>query len=391
MIIKPKIRGFICTTAHPEGCAYHVNQQIDYVKENKPLQGAKKVLVIGASTGYGLASRIASSFGLGADTVGVFFERPSSDGRTATAGWYNTAAFEKAAREAGFFAQSINGDAFSDEIKTQTIELVKEKLGKVDLIVYSIASPRRTDPRTGETFTSVLKPIGQAYTNKTVNVQNGAVTDVTIEPATEEEIRQTVTVMGGDDWSLWIDALEAADVLADNVVTVAYSYIGPDVTQPIYREGTIGQAKDHLEATAHELTKRLERYHGKAYVSVNKALVTQASSAIPIVPLYISLLYKVMKEKGLHEGCIEQIYRLFAEIYKNGEPAVDGQGRLRVDDWEMREDVQERVREVWSKITTETLPEYGDLDGYRQDFLNLFGFGFDEVDYEKDVNPDVKL
>lgn len=391
MIIKPKVRGFICTTAHPEGCAYHVKQQIDYVKENKPLQGAKKVLVIGASTGYGLASRIVSNFGLGADTIGVFFERPSEGGRTATAGWYNTAAFEKAAREAGTFAQSINGDAFSDEIKAQTIDLIKEKFGKVDLVVYSIASPKRTDPQTGVTYTSVLKPIGKAYTNKTVNVQNGTVTDVTIEPATEEELAQTVNVMGGDDWSLWVDALEAADVLADNIVTVAYSYIGPDVTQPIYREGTIGRAKNHLEATAHALTKQLERYNGRAYVAVNKALVTQASSAIPIVPLYISLLYKVMKEKGLHEGCIEQMYRLFAELYQNGQPAVDEQGRLRVDDWEMREDVQQQVREVWTKITTETLPEFGDLEGYRQDFLRLFGFGFDEIDYEKDVNPDVTL
>lgn len=391
MIIKPKIRGFICTTAHPEGCAVHVNRQIEYVTKSKPLQGAKKVLVIGASTGYGLASRIVSSFGLGADTVGVFFERPSSEDRTATAGWYNTCAFQKAARNAGYVAESINGDAFSDEIKQETLDLVKEKLGKVDLVVYSIASPRRTDPKTGETYTSVIKPTGEAYTNKTVNVQTGAVSEVTIEPAAEEEIRQTIAVMGGEDWKLWMDALAKADLLADGVITLAYSYIGPEVTHPIYRDGTIGRAKDHLEVTAHELTRQLQSYNGKAYVSVNKALVTQASSAIPVVPLYISLLYKVMKEKGLHEGCIEQMYRMFERIYTGGAVPTDDKGRIRIDDWEMRGDVQSSVSEAWNGVSTETLPDIADLPGYREEFLHLFGFGFDEVDYDKDISPDVKL
>lgn len=391
MIVKPKIRGFICTTAHPVGCAEHVDRQIEYVKGSKPLQGAKKVLVIGASTGYGLASRIAATFGMGADTVGLFFERPASEDRTATAGWYNTAAFERAAREAGRIAVSLNGDAFSNETKEAAIRLVKETLGKVDLVVYSIASPRRTDPDTGETYTSVLKPIGQAYSNRTVNVQTGAVTDVTLEPASDEEIRQTVKVMGGEDWTLWMNALAEAGVLADGVTTLAYSYIGPKVTHAIYREGTIGRAKDDLEATAHRLTESLKPYNGRAFVSVNKALVTQASSAIPIVPLYISILYKIMKEKNLHEGCIEQMHRLFDRLYTGGPVPTDEKGRIRLDDWEMREDVQALVDEAWAKISTETLPEAGDLEGYRREFLHLFGFGFDNVDYEADVNPNVQL
>lgn len=392
MIIKPKIRGFICTTAHPDGCARHVGRQIDYVKRAKPINGAKKALIIGASTGYGLASRIVASFGCGADTIGVFFERPASDDRTATAGWYNTAAFEEAARDAGYFAESINGDAFSNEVKQQTIELIKNKFGgKVDLVVYSVAAPRRTHPTTGETFTSVLKPIGQAYTNKTVNVQTGAVSEVTIEPASEQEISQTVAVMGGEDWQLWIDALEQAGVLADGVITLAYSYIGPEVTHPIYREGTIGRAKNDLEATAHRLTGKLASRGGQAFVSVNKALVTQASSAIPIVPLYISLLYKVMKEKGLHEGCIEQMQRMFERIYAGGPVATDDQGRIRMDDWEMRDDVQQAVSANWLNVNTDNLPAIGDLEGYRSEFLHLFGFGFDTVDYEADTNPNVQL
>jgi len=391
MIIKPKIRGFICTTAHPEGCKVHVNRQIEYARNHRLPKGASKVLVIGASTGYGLASRIAASFGMGADTVGVFLERHASGDRTATAGWYNSAAFEQAARQAGFFAQSINDDAFSDETKQATIDLVKEKLGKVDLIVYSIASPRRTDPKTGITYSSVLKPIGQAYTNKTVNVQTGVVSDITVEPATPEEIEHTVKVMGGEDWALWIDALAKADLLADGVITLAYSYIGPEVTHAIYRDGTIGRAKDDLEHTARILSERLKPYNGRAYVSVNKALVTQSSSAIPIVPLYMSLLFKTMKEKGLHEGCIEQMVRLFSKLYQDGPVPTDEQGRIRLDDWELREDVQQEVAAKWPQVTTETLPELGDLEQYRQDFLHLFGFGFEEVDYDQDVNPDVPL
>lgn len=388
MIIKPKIRGFICTTAHPVGCAEHVSRQIQVVRGRKPVQGAKKVLVIGASTGFGLASRIAASFGMGADTIGISFERPATDDRTATAGWYNTLAFEREARKAGYVAESLNGDAFSNEMKEQTVQLIREKLGKVDLIVYSIASPRRTDPVTGEVYTSVLKPIGQAFSNKTVNVQNGAVTDITLEPANEEEIRQTCKVMGGEDWSLWLELLAKEDLLAEGVITLAYSYIGPEVTHSIYREGTIGQAKNHLEATAHELTKRLEPLSGRAFVSVNKALVSQASAAIPVVPLYISLLFKRMKERGTHEGCIEQMSRMFELIYgQGGTVAVDEAGRIRMDDWEMDADLQADIADAWTRISTETLPEEGDLEGYRQEFLHLFGFGFDNVDYEADVNP----
>ncbi|MEK5375768.1 enoyl-ACP reductase FabV [Paenibacillus sp. FSL P2-0173] len=389
MIIKPKIRGFICTTAHPAGCAAHVNRQINYIKDSTSIQGAKKVLVIGASTGYGLASRIAASFGLGADTIGVSYERPASEGRTASAGWYNTVAFERAARAAGYIAESINGDAFSHEIKQETLKLVKEKLGKVDLIVYSVASPRRTHPDTGETFNSVLKPIGQSFSNKTVNTNTGVVSEITLEPATQEEIENTITVMGGEDWSLWLKALEEADLLAEGVTTLAYSYIGPEITEAIYRKGTIGQAKNDLEATAHTLTRQLERYHGKAYVSVNKALVTQSSSAIPVVPLYISLLFKVMKEKGLHEGCIEQAQRLFETLYSGSTVETDEEGRIRLDNWEMRDDVQQAVKAAWSEITTENVSELGDLEQYRLDFLQLFGFGFDEIDYELDVNPEV--
>ncbi len=392
MIIQPKFRGFICTTAHPTGCAKQVQEQIDYVKSQKPIQGPKKALVIGASTGYGLASRIALTFGAGADTIGVFFERPSSGKRTATAGWYNTAAFEKAATEAGFVAKSINGDAFSKEIKEETIQLIKKEFGKVDIVVYSLAAPRRVHPETGEVFSSALKPIGQAYTNKAVDFHTGKVSEVTLEPATEEEIRHTVAVMGGEDWKMWMDALEEADVLADGVITLAYSYIGPKITHPIYREGTVGRAKDHLEATAHELDAQLKKRNGRAFVSVNKAVVTQSSSAIPVVPLYISLLFKVMKEKGIHEGCIEQMYRLFADRLYSGSPVeVDVAGRIRIDDLEMREDVQEEVLSLWNRVDSENLKAISDLEGYRTDFFQLFGFETEGIDYEADVDPDVKI
>jgi enoyl-[acyl-carrier protein] reductase/trans-2-enoyl-CoA reductase (NAD+) len=388
LIIKPKTRGFICTTAHPVGCAHQVLEQINYVKSQKPIQGPKKVLVIGASTGYGLASRISATFGAGADTVGVFFERPAAEGRTATAGWYNTVEFEKQAREAGYLAESINGDAFSNEIKQQTIDLIRTKMGKVDMVVYSLASPRRTHPVTGEVFSSVLKPLGGTYSNKTVNFHTGEVTEVTIEAANEEEIRQTVAVMGGEDWEMWIHALQEAGVLADGVTTLAYSYIGPELTKAVYRDGTIGKAKDHLEATALSLNKQLQVTGGRAFVSVNKALVTQSSSAIPVVPLYISLLFKIMKEKGLHEGCIEQMYRLFSNQLFNGNKAVvDEKGRIRVDDWEMRSDVQAEVDALWNKVSTDNLGEISDIEGYRTDFFKLFGFEIDSIDYEADVTP----
>jgi enoyl-[acyl-carrier protein] reductase/trans-2-enoyl-CoA reductase (NAD+) len=389
MVIKPKIRGFICTTAHPAGCAAHVRQQIDYVRQKGALSGMpKRVLVIGSSTGYGLASRVVPAFAGGAATVGVFFEKESEADRTGTAGWYNSVAFEKEARAAGLYAKSINGDAFSDAIKEQTISTIKADLGQVDAVIYSLASPRRTHPKTGVTHKSTLKPIGAAFTNKTVDTDKGLVNDVTIEPASDQDIADTVAVMGGEDWEMWIDALERAGVLADGATTVAYSYIGPTLTWAIYRNGTIGKAKEDLEATAARLNARLGTKGGRALVSVNKALVTQASSAIPVVPLYISLLYKVMKADGSHEGCIEQIQRLFAERLANGaSPQLDEAGRVRLDDWEMRDRIQNAVAGLWSKVTSENLSELSDIAGYRVEFLKLFGFGLPGVDYDADVDP----
>jgi enoyl-[acyl-carrier protein] reductase/trans-2-enoyl-CoA reductase (NAD+) len=393
MIIKPKFRGFICTTAHPAGCAKQVQNQIDYVQSRPKIDGPKKVLVIGSSTGYGLASRIVAAFGCGADTIGVFFEKPSVKNRTATAGWYNTAAFEKEARKAGLVAESINGDAFSKEIKEQTIEKIKNRLGgKVDMVVYSLAAPRRVHPETGETFHSVLKPIGKPFSNKAVDFHSGNVSEMTIEPATDEEVHDTIQVMGGEDWQMWMDALKEADVLAEGVTTIAYSYIGPELTFPIYREGTVGKAKDHLEKTAHELDAKLKDLGGRAFVSVNKALVTQSSAAIPIVPLYISILYKVMKEKGLHEDCIMQMYRLFSErLYQGGEVPVDEKGRIRIDDLEMMPEVQQAVMEQWELIDSATLEEISDIEGYRRDFFQLFGFETEGVDYDQEVDPAVNI
>lgn len=352
---------------------------------------SKKVLVIGASTGFGLASRITSAYGSEAATIGVFFEKPPAEGRPASAGWYNSAAFEEQAHKDNLYAKSINGDAFSHEIKAQTIDLIKEDLGEIDLLVYSLASPVRTHPDTGERFKSVLKPIGETFTNRTVDFHTGEVKEVSIEPCNEEDIRNTVKVMGGEDWQMWVDQLKAAGVLSKDFKTVAYSYIGPALTKAVYRNGTIGRAKDHLEATAFKITDDLKGIGGQAYVSVNKALVTQASSAIPVIPLYISLLYKVMKEEGVHEGCIEQIERLFNHRLYGGDLALDEAGRIRVDDWEMREDIQEKVQELWANVTTETLPEIGDLEGYRADFFNLFGFKVPGVDYDKDVNEMVEI
>ena len=389
MIIKPKIRGFICTTAHPEGCAAHVREQIAYVQKKGPVPGvAKRVLVIGASTGYGLASRITTAFAGGAATLGVFFEKAGEEGRTASAGWYNSVAFEKAAHAAGLYAKSINGDAFSDAIKAQVIAAIKADLGQVDAVIYSLASPRRTHPRTGVTHSSTLKPVGAPFTAKTVNTDKGTVTDITIEPASEQEIADTIAVMGGEDWEMWIDALERAGVLAEGALTVAYSYIGPDLTWAIYRNGTIGRAKEDLEATASRLQTRLGAKGGYAFVSVNKALVTQASSAIPVVPLYISMLYKVMKAHGLHEGCIEQIYRLFAtRLYDSATPPPDEAGRIRIDDWEMRPEIQAEVAAIWPQATTENLEALTDIAGYRTEFLRLFGFGLPGVDYEAESDP----
>jgi enoyl-[acyl-carrier protein] reductase/trans-2-enoyl-CoA reductase (NAD+) len=392
MVIEPRMRGFICLTAHPEGCAQNVKNQIAYTKSKGAINGPKKVLVIGASTGFGLASRIVSAFGSGASTIGVFFEKGPSEGKTATPGWYNSAAFQQEAKKAGLYAKSINGDAFSDEIKTKTIDLIKKDWGKVDLVIYSLASPVRTNPRTGVTHRSVLKPIGQTFSNKTVDFHTGVVSTVSIDPCTEEDIQNTIAVMGGEDWKWWMEALLAADALSENASTVAYSYIGPGLTEAVYRKGTIGRAKDDLEATAFGITDLLKKVNGKAYVSVNKALVTQASSAIPVIPLYISLLYKTMKEKGIHEGCIEQIQRLFAErLYTGSNVPLDDKGRIRIDDWEMREDIQNRVSELWEQATSETLPSIGDLAGYKNDFLNLFGFGFEGVNYPADTNEMVNI
>lgn len=395
MIIQPRTRGFICLTAHPDGAEKSVQNQIEYVKSKPELvNGPKKVLVIGASTGFGLSSRIEAAFGSGAATIGVFFEKPASDGKMGTAGWYNSAAFEKEAHAAGLYAKSINGDAFSDDVKQQTIDLIKKDLGQVDLVVYSLASPRRTHPKSGVAYASVLKPIGQPFTNKTVDFHTGVVSDISIQPVeNDEDIQNTIAVMGGEDWKFWMEDLKNAGVLADGVKTVAYSYIGPELTFPIYRNGTIGQAKNDLEATVSVLNDLLSDINGKSYVSVNKALVTQSSSAIPVVPLYISLLYKVMKAKGTHEGTIEQMERLFSErLYtSDGNVPLDEAGRIRIDDLEMADDVQAEVAKLWNSVSSENLAEISDIEGYRKEFFNLFGFELEGIDYEKDTNENVHV
>ena len=392
MIVTPKIRGFICTTAHPTGCAKHVADQIAVVKaRGANANGPKKVLVIGSSTGYGLASRIAAAFGSGAATIGVFFEKPAEADRCGTAGWYNSAAFETEAKAAGLYARSFNGDAFSDSMKEEVVAAIKADLGQVDCVIYSLASPRRTHPKSGEVFKSVLKPIGGGYTNKNLNTGTGVVNEVSLEPANDDEIAQTVAVMGGEDWEMWMDALQSAGVLAQGVKTVAYSYIGPELTWPIYKNGTIGRAKEDLERAQRALDAKLAPLGGKAWVSVNKALVTQASSAIPVVPLYISLLYKVMKAEGTHEDCIEQMDRLFRDRLYGGSPQPDEAGRIRVDDWEMAPAVQKLVDDRWKIVNTENFAEFGDFEGYQSSFLRLFGFGLAGVDYNADVDVGVKV
>ena len=388
MIVKPKIRGFICITAHPDGCKAIVKEQIDYVKKCGKIDGPKKVLVIGASMGYGLASRISAAFGSGASTIGVIFDKQGTDTKPGSAGWYNTAAFEEYANAEGIYAKTINGDAFSSAVKDETIALIKKDFGKVDMVVYSLAAPRRTTSD-GTVYSSVLKTVGGDFTNKSIDVKTGAVSNVTITPATEQEIHATVKVMGGEDWKEWIGALKAADAIEDGAVTVAYSYIGPEVTHPIYKDGSIGRAKAHLAETAKEITKSIDGV--SAYVSVNKALVTQSSSAIPIVPLYISILYKVMKEMDIHEGCIEQMQRMFAEKIYGGEVKVDAENLIRLDDWEMREDVQAKVAEAWNKINADNLNELADIDGYNKDFIKLFGFEADGVDYEAETDTAVGI
>ena len=384
MIIEPKVRGFICTTAHPDGCKKSVENQIAVAKKYAgKINAGKRVLVIGGSTGYGLASRIALAFGGGAGTINVMFEREAAGVRTATAGWYNTAAFEEFAKAENLYAKSVNGDAFSDEIKTQVIDIIKRDFGKVDAVIYSLAAPRRTMPD-GTVASSVLKTVGESFTNKTIDLRTGEVGEVTVTPATNEEIDATVKVMGGEDWANWIDALEKADAIEDGALTLAYSYIGPELTHPIYMNGTIGMAKRDLYYTAKNIAKK---YGLNARISVNKALVTQSSAAIPVVPLYISLLYKVMKKAGTHEGCIEQMCRLFAEKLS----AFDGEGYIRLDDLEMDPKTQKEVQKAWKAVNTANLASYADLDGYWDDFYKMFGFKQRGVDYSADVDPVRKI
>lgn len=392
MVIKPKMRGFICTTAHPGGCAENVRAQMEYAKGNPIECAPKRVLVIGSSTGYGLACRVTAAFGGGADTVGVFFERAGSGSRTATAGWYNNLEFERLAKAEGLLAESINGDAFSDEVKHQAVSLIKEKMpgGKVDLIIYSLAAPKRRDPVTDAVYSSVIKPIGSAYKNKTVDFHTEEVTEITVEPALPDEIDQTVKVMGGEDWLLWMKAMADASVLENSAITVAFSYIGPALTFPVYKNGTIGRAKEDLEEKSKQITALLSPLNGRSFVAVNKALVTQASAAIPVVPLYVSILYKLMKEQGTHEDCIRQMVRMFKDrLYgrteKQSTIPVDEAGRIRMDDWEMEPAVQERISQIWDAVHTGNIAECTDIKGYRDDFLRLFGFGSPRIDYDADV------
>lgn len=402
MIITPKIRGFICTTAHPMGCLVNVNKQIQYVVEqskNKMINNQSNqklnVLVIGSSTGYGLASRIVASFGFNAQTIGVFYERSALLEKTGSAGWYNSAAFEQASHAAGIYAKSINGDAFSLDLKHQTLDLIKKDWDKVDLIIYSLAAPRRVMDN-GTVYNSVLKPVNQSYMNKTIDINTGRIFNVEILPATEAEIEATVKVMGGEDLKNWIDVLHNAKALANNCRVVAYSYVGPEMTHQIYRNGTIGYAKRDLENTIKELDQfLLAQYNGMAMISVNKALVTQASAAIPVVPLYISLLYKVMKGRNIHEGCIEQMFRLFFDylhIDQNRSTfSLDVHGMIRMDDLEMRLDVQDEVAKLWHAVDSDNVNDLADLIGYKQDFYRLFGFNFEGVDYSTDYNIDVQI
>ncbi|XAW90375.1 enoyl-ACP reductase FabV [Vibrio sp. CDRSL-10 TSBA] len=395
MIIKPKIRGFICTTTHPVGCEANVKEQIAYTKAQGPIKNApKRVLVVGSSSGYGLSSRIAAAFGGGAATIGVFFEKPGTEKKPGTAGFYNAAAFDKLAHEEGLYAKSLNGDAFSNEAKHKAIELIKEDLGQIDLVVYSLASPVRKLPETGELVRSALKPIGETYTSTAVDTNKDVIIEASVEPATEQEIEDTITVMGGQDWELWMQALDEAGVLAEGCKTVAYSYIGTELTWPIYWDGALGRAKMDLDRASAALNDKLAAKGGTANVAVLKSVVTQASSAIPVMPLYIAMVFKKMREEGIHEGCMEQIYRMFSQrLYKDdaSKPETDDKNRLRLDDWELREDVQQHCRDLWPQITTENLKELTDYEAYKEEFLQLFGFGIEGVDYDADVNPQVEF
>ncbi|CAM4180758.1 enoyl-ACP reductase FabV [Vibrio agarivorans] len=394
MIIKPRIRGFICTTTHPVGCEANVKEQIAYTQaQGKIANAPKRVLVIGSSSGYGLSSRIAAAFGGDASTIGVFFEKEGTERKPGTAGFYNAAAFDKLANEAGLYSKSLNGDAFSNEAKQKAIDLIKEDLGQIDMVVYSLASPVRKMPETGELVRSALKPIGETYTATAVDTNKDVIIEASVEPATDEEIADTVTVMGGQDWELWINALSDAGVLADGCKTVAYSYIGTELTWPIYWDGALGQAKMDLDRAATVLGEKLGQTGGTANVAVLKSVVTQASSAIPVMPLYIAMVFKKMREEGVHEGCMEQIYRMFSQrLYKEDgtAPELDDKNRLRLDDWELREDIQQHCRDLWPQVTSENLKELTDYVQYKEEFLKLFGFGVEGVDYEADVNPAVE-
>lgn len=390
MIIKPKTRGFICTTAHPTGCAANVREQIDFVKQQGGIEnGPKNVLVVGSSSGYGLSSRIAAAFGSGASTLGVFFEKPATEKKPGTAGWYNAAAFESEAHKAGLYAKSLNGDAFSHDAKNKAIELIKKDMGKIDLVVYSLASPVRKMPDTGEVIRSCLKPIGDTYKSTAIDTNKNVIIEAEIEPATEEEIRDTVTVMGGEDWELWISALSDADVLADNCKSVAYSYIGSDITWPIYWDGALGKAKQDLDRASNALNAKLSATGGQANIGVLKSVVTQASAAIPVMPLYLAMCFKVMRAKGLHEGCMDQVYRLYNTGLYGNAAQLDDDRRYRMDDWELRDDVQQACREIWPTVTTENLFDITDYQQYKDEFLKLFGFGIASIDYEADVAPQV--
>lgn len=392
MVIKPKIRGFICTNAHPAGCEAHVKEQISYIKSQAVSEtGPKNVLVIGASTGYGLASRITATFGHNASTLGIFFEKPPTERKTGSAGWYNTAAFQKAADEAGIYSKNINGDAFSHAIKAQAIETIKADMGKIDLVIYSLASPRRTDPDTGEVYSSVLKPIGQRVTTKNLNTTKRTIDSITVEAADDAEIQGTIDVMGGADWELWLNALKDADVLSQGVKTVAYTYIGKELTWPIYGKATIGKAKDDLDRAATAINVATAGLDGKARVTSLNAVVTQASSAIPIMPLYISAMFKVMKADGTYEGCIEQISNLFKENIYSNSPRLDEQGRFRQNYKELEDTVQQRITDVWNSVDTDTIDDMTDYIGYHHEFLKLFGFGVDGVDYDEDLSPEVEI
>jgi enoyl-[acyl-carrier protein] reductase / trans-2-enoyl-CoA reductase (NAD+) len=388
MIIKPRIRGFICTTAHPDGCAAHVREQIDYVRAQGAVASqAPRVLVLGASGGYGLASRIVATFAGGAATLGVSFEKPPAADKTATAGWYNNIAFEAAAESAGLYAKTLDGDAFSDAMKAKVIDTIRADLGQIDLLVYSLASPVRQHPKTGELFRSSIKPLGEPVHIKTLNVDKGVVHEIDLQPATEEETRATVAVMGGEDWEYWIEALQDADVLADGFRTLAFTYIGSELTWPIYWKGTLGKAKEDLDRAASALRERLGAVQGDARVATLKAIVSQASAAIPVVPLYVSLLFRVMKDKGVHENTIQHIYRLFATQLVSSDRRLDDEGRIRLDDVELSDEIQGEVKRRWPLVTTGNLDDLADLPGFRTDFLKIFGFGIDGVDYDADQDP----